>query len=413
MEKKVRNDSPTQNAFCRLDSLAASGRTDHPGQLPEVQMTNACPARPQLGETPRNESKGKPIPWHCEPVEQVLAVLGSTPKGLSVQEAARRLAANGPNELKEAGRVSPLQIFFCQFKNLIVWILIVAGLVSGVLGEVVDCIAILAIVVLNALIGFYQEFNAEKSIAALKKMTAPRASVRRNGQLTSIPASDIVTGDILELESGDLVAADARLLDAASLKCVEPALTGESDAVAKRALTLDDDLPLGDRADMVFMGTSVVTGQGHAVVVATAMDTEIGRIAGLIEKAGAEEGTPLQQRLESFGRILVWASLGIVALLLVLGLFRGMKFFELFMTSVSLAVAAVPEGLPAAVTIALALGVLRMSRRRALVRKLPSVETLGSTTVICTDKTDTLTVGAMTMLERYVADRTYRVTGEG
>ena len=367
-----------------------------------------------MTSAPTNTERSKGKTWHIQPADALLSSLGSTPNGLSAQEAARRLAADGPNELKEAKPISALQIFFRQFRSLIIWILIVAGLVSGVLGEVVDCIAILAIVVLNAVIGFYQEFSAEKSIAALKKLTAPRAKVRRNGHVTSIPASEIVSGDILELESGDLVAADARLLEASSLKCVESALTGESEAVTKQAVTLDeDDIPLGDRENMVFMGTSVATGQGSAVVVGTAMNTEIGQIAGLIEEAGADAGTPLQQKLESFGRILVWASLGIVALLFVLGLFRGMQFFELFMTSVSLAVAAVPEGLPAVVTIALALGVLRMSRRRALVRKLPSVETLGSTTVICTDKTGTLTVGEMTVRALYVAGESYEVTGEG
>ena len=194
---------------------------------------------------------------------------------------------------------------------------------SGVLGEVVDAIAILAIVVLNAVIGFYQEFNAEKSIAALKKMTAPQAKVRRDGQVTSIPASGIVAGDILALEAGDLVAADARLLEAASLKCIESPLTRESKAVTKQPATLEQgDIPLGDRENMVFMGTSVAAGTGQAVVVATAMNTELGRIAGLIEEAGAEEGTPLQQKLDSFGRILVWAALGIVALLFGLGHLR-------------------------------------------------------------------------------------------
>jgi Ca2+-transporting ATPase len=369
---------------------------------------------PRLGDAPRNKNVGNSIPWYGQPIAQVLAAFGSAPNGLSAPEAARRLAANGPNELKEARPISPLQILFGQFQNLIVWILIGAGLVSGLLGEVVDCIAILAIVVLNAVIGFCHEFNAEKSIAALKKMTAPRAKVRRDGRVASIPASEIVTGDILELESGDLVAADARLLETASLKCVESVLTGESDAVEKRARTLDKDgIALGDRENMIFMGTSIATGQGRAVVVATAMNTEIGRIAVLIEEEGAVEGSPLQQQLESFGRILVWASLGIVSLLFVLGLFRGMKFFELFVTSVSLAVAAVPEGLPAVVTVALALGVMRMSRRGALVRKLPSIETLGSTTVICTDKTGTLTVGEMTVRELYVAGQTFEVTGEG
>ena len=352
--------------------------------------------------------------WHSQSAEEALAHLGSSATGLSAQEAAQRLAADGPNELKEGKRISSVQVFLGQFKSLIIWILIAAGVISGLLGERVDAIAILAIVVLNAVIGFYQEFKAEKSIAALKKLTAPQASVRRDGQVTSIPASGIVAGDILVLEAGDLVAADARLLEAASLKCIESALTGESEAETKQVATLEQsDIPLGDRENMVFMGTSVAAGTAQAVVVATAMNTELGRIAGLIGEAGAEEGTPLQQKLSSFGRILVWATLGIVALLFGLGLLRGTKPFELFMTSVSLAVAAVPEGLPAVVTVALALGVLRMSRRRALVRKLPAVETLGSTTVICTDKTGTLTVGKMTVRALYVAGQSYEVTGEG
>jgi len=352
--------------------------------------------------------------WYCLSAEEALAQLGSTATGLSVQEAAQRLAANGPNELKEGKRINPWQIFLGQFKSLIVWILIVAGIISGVLGEMVDAIAILAIVVLNAVIGFYQEHSAEKSIAALKKMAAPQAKVWRDGAIKAVPAAEIVAGDVLELEAGDLVAADARLLTAASFKCVESALTGESEAVEKQAVTLDQaEVPLGDRKNMIFMGTSVAAGSGRALVVATAMQTEIGSIAGLLVEAGADEDTPLQQKLTSFGRILVWASLGIVALLFALGLARGMPFLELFMTAVSLAVAAVPEGLPTVVTVALALGVMRMSRRRALVRKLPAVETLGSTNVICTDKTGTLTVGEMTVRVLYVAGQTFEITGEG
>ncbi|MEQ1862170.1 MAG: cation-translocating P-type ATPase [Chthoniobacteraceae bacterium] len=361
-----------------------------------------------------NASPATPAAWHQRSVEETVAALGVTTAGLSTADAARRLAEHGRNELTEGEAISPWAIFLGQFKNLIVWILIAAGVISGVLGEGVDAIAILAIVVLNAVIGFYQEYSAEKSIAALRKMTAPSAKVVRDGKVAVVPAAEVVPGDILELEAGDLVAADARVLEAASLRCVESALTGESEAVDKRATTLDRvDVPLGDRENMIFMGTSVAVGQGRAVIVGTAMDTEIGRIAGLIQEAGAEDGTPLQQKLEAFGRILVWASLGIVALLFALGLARGMKFFELFMTSVSLAVAAVPEGLPAVVTVSLALGVLRMSRRRALVRRLPAVETLGSTSVICTDKTGTLTVGEMTVRELYVAGRTFEVTGEG
>lgn len=354
--------------------------------------------------------------WHHLSTEEALTKLASAPAGLASREAATRLAAHGPNELREGKGLSPLRIFFAQFKSLLIWILIGAGALSAALGETLDAIAIFGIVVLNAAIGFYQEFNAEKSIAALKKLTAPQAKVRRDGRVTSIPAAGIVPGDILALEAGDLVAADARLLSAASLKCIESALTGESEAVPKQPADLAPGAgatPLGDRANMIFMGTSVAAGTGEAVVVATAMKTELGRIAGLIESASEDERTPLEKKLESFGRVLVWTALGIVALLFALGLLRGTKPLELFMTSVSLAVAAVPEGLPAVVTVALSMGVLRMARRRALVRKLAAVETLGSTTTICTDKTGTLTVGEMTVRAFYVAGQRYEVTGEG
>ena len=363
---------------------------------------------PAIVEHPEREG------WHNQSAKEVLEQVGSSAAGLSPQEAARRLAADGPNELTEGRRISSLRIFLGQFANVIIWILIAAGVVSGVLGEAVDAIAILAIVALNAVVGFYQEFKAERSIAALRQMTAVQAKVRRGGQITSIPASGVVAGDILALEAGDLVAADARLLHAASLRCIESALTGESEAVTKQPSILEQrDMPLGDRDNMVFMGTSVAAGTGEAVVVATAMKTEVGRIAGLIEGAAAEESTPLQRKLESVGRILVWAALGIVGMLFGLGLLRGTALVELLMTSISLAVAAVPEGLPAVVTVALSLGVLRMARRRVLVRKLAAVETLGSTSVICTDKTGTLTVGEMTVRVLYVAGRSYDVTGEG
>jgi Ca2+-transporting ATPase len=355
-----------------------------------------------------------PRPWHSEAAEAVLTELDTSGMGLTGQEAARRLAANGPNTLKEGKRINRLQIFLAQFSSLIVWILIAAGVISGLLGEGVDAVAILAIVVLNAIIGFYQESQAEQSIAALKKMTAPQAKVRRNGEVAVVAAADIVIGDILVLEAGDLVAADARLLEAASLKCIESALTGESEAVNKQVGALPSgESALGNRNNMLFMGTSVATGTGVAVVVATAMETELGHIASLLKDAGTDEGTPLQQKLDAVGRILVWGSLFIVALMFVLGLLRGDPLLELFMTSISLAVAAVPEGLPAVVTVALALGVLRMSRRRALVRKLAAVETLGSTTVICTDKTGTLTVGEMTVRALYVAGQRFEVSGEG
>jgi len=356
----------------------------------------------------------KEVTWQNQSAETVLTQLRSVPTGLTAHEAATRLAADGPNELQEGERISRWKIFLSQFKSLLIWVLIIAGIISGVMGQAVDAIAILTIVVLNAVVGFYQESKAEKSIAALKQMTAPLAKVRREGQVTMVPAKDIVLGDILALEAGDLVAADARLLETTSLKCIESALTGEAEAVTKQsALLKHANVPLGDRANMVFMGTSIAAGTGQAVVVATAMKTELGRIAGLIAGAEAEEKTPLQQKLNSFARVLVWATLGIIALLFVLGLMRGTNPLELFLTAICLAVAAVPEGLPAVVTVALALGVSRMARRRALVRKLAAVETLGSTTVICTDKTGTLTVGQMTVRALYVAGQHYEVTGEG
>lgn len=355
-----------------------------------------------------------PTPWHNLPPETVLARMRTSPAGLSLQEADLRLQTYGRNELRETRPISPLAILMGQFSSLVVWVLIGAGVISAFLGEWVDGIAILAIVILNAVIGFYQEYNAEQAIAALKKMAAPQAKVRRNGQVIAIPAAQVVPGDIIEIEAGDLVPADARLLEAASLKSVEAALTGESVPVAKRASTLDQmDAPLGDRKNMVFMGTSVAWGGGRAVVVATGMETEFGRIAGLLQEASLEEGTPLQKRLQAVGRILVWAALVIVGTIFALGLLRNIPAFELFLVSVSLAVAAIPEGLPAIVTIALALGVQRMARRRALVRKLPAVETLGSTNVICTDKTGTLTLGEMTVREIFVAGETFTVTGEG
>ena len=352
--------------------------------------------------------------WHQLTDADAVRQLQSSAQGLTTMESARRLAAAGPNTLTAGVGISPFQIFLGQFKSLMIWILVGAGVISGLFGEATDAVAILAIVVLNAAIGFYQEYSAEKSIAALKQLTAPQATVRRDGGVRPIPAAGIVTGDILVLAAGDLVGADARLLSSAALKCVEAALTGESNAVRKSPGPLAAaDVPLGDRSNLVFMGTGVATGSGEAVVVATGMQTELGRIAGLLTAAGAEEETPLQKKLDAFGRVLVWAALGIVTLLFCLGLARGSPPLALLLTSISLAVAAVPEGLPAVVTVALSLGVMRMARRRALVRKLAAVETLGSTNVICTDKTGTLTVGEMTVRALYVAGSVYEVTGAG
>ncbi|MCC6233793.1 MAG: HAD-IC family P-type ATPase, partial [Verrucomicrobiales bacterium] len=368
--------------------------------------------RPSIPVAARTQSS--PRDWHGRAALDVLRELGSTPEGLSASEAARRLALQGPNEITAAKPAGALQMVLAQFRGLIIWVLIAAGIVSGILGELVDCIAILAIVLLNAGIGFTLEFRADRSIAALRKWSAPRANVRRDGRVLTIPAVEFVTGDILVLEAGDLIAADARVLEAASLRCMEAALTGESVPVAKVNHVLPPGtVPLGDRKNMVFTGTAVTAGTGRAVVVSVAMHTELGRIAVLIEEAGAETKTPLQKKLDTVGRRLVWATLGVVVLLFALGVMRGSNAVDLFMTSVSLAVAAVPEGLPAVVTVALALGVLRMSRRRALIRKLPAVETLGATSVICTDKTGTLTVGEMTVRKLQIAGFEFEVDGEG
>lgn len=354
------------------------------------------------------------VDWHALAVEEVLARVKATPRGLDASEAQRRLRACGPNQLREAAPVPPWRLFLAQFQSILVGLLVVAGVVALLLGEWIDAVAILAIVFVNALIGFAQERRAERAIGALRQLTAPRARVRRDGKALVVPASELVPGDLVLLDAGDLVPADLRLVQAASLRCVEAALTGESEPVGKDAAPVADArAALGDRTSMVFGGTSVVAGSAEAVAVATGMNTEMGRIARLMEEAASDDGTPLQQRLAAFGRLLVWGAGGIVALLFLLGVLRGEPVAEMLLSAISLAVAAVPEGLPAVVTIALAVGVMRMARRQALVRRLAAVETLGSANVICTDKTGTLTVGQMTVRSLDVAGRSFAVTGEG
>lgn len=353
--------------------------------------------------------------WHAVDAGILVAGLGSdAAAGLSEAEARRRLAADGPNALPEPAPVSRWVLFLSQFKSLVIWLLIGAGLVSGLMGEVVDAVAILTIVVLNGLIGYFQEDQAERSISALRKLTAPSAKVLRDGGVRNVPSAGLVRGDVLELESGDLVPADARLIDASDLRCLEAALTGESEPVPKNPATLSDaHAALGDRFNMVYMGTSVSYGAGRALVVATAAQTEIGKIAGLIHSAQPDASTPLQKRMDSLSRTLVWICLGLVLILFILGLLREWDPFGQFLTAVSLAVAAAPEGMPAVVTVSLALGVQRMAKRNALVRRLPSVETMGSVTVICTDKTGTLTAGEMTVKELYCDGEPFTVDGAG
>ncbi|MCF6155640.1 MAG: cation-translocating P-type ATPase [Candidatus Brocadia sp.] len=354
------------------------------------------------------------ISWHTMRAEEIIENLGTnTDSGLSHVEAENRLIKYGYNQLEEKEGVSPLILFLGQFNDFIVWILIVAAIVSGFLGEWIDALAIVAIVIINAIIGFIQEYRAEKSLDALQKMTTPFSRVLRNSEVHSIPSRNIVPGDIVLLEAGDCVPADGRLYSSFGLKTQEASLTGESTPVSKSTEPLQNPLlPIGDRENMVFMGTSVTSGKGICVVISTGMHTELGKIAGLIQESGKEE-TPLQRKLEVFGKKLVYLCLGIVAIVFLLELWRKDPLLEAFLMSVSLAVAAIPEGLPAIVTIALALGVQRMVKRHVLIRKLPAVETLGCTTVICSDKTGTLTQNEMTVRKIFVNGKTIDISGTG
>ncbi len=330
--------------------------------------------------------------------QQVAESLNSNPEtGLEKAEIQKRLTQYGPNELVERGKKSPWTIFFNQFKEVMVIVLIVAALVSAFLGEFTEVVVILAIVVLNAILGFTQEYRAEQAMDALKKMAVPFVRLRRDDHVLEISSTELVPGDVVLLEAGNLIPADCRILESASLKVQEAALTGESEPVDKKVAAIPgDNLPIGDRANMLFMGTIVTYGRGKAIVTGTGMNTELGNIAGLIQDV-EEDQTPLQRRLDDLGKTLAWVALGIIAIVVVTGLFRGTDLETLFLTGISLAVAAIPESLPAVVTITLALGSQRLLKRHALIRKLPAVETLGSVTVICSDKTGTLTENRMTV----------------
>ncbi|MFZ5477863.1 MAG: cation-translocating P-type ATPase [Myxococcota bacterium] len=329
---------------------------------------------------------------------------GTHAPGLSTAEAERRLAEHGPNEIRREAATPAWRILARQFASPMIALLAAAAALAGVLGEVADAVAIAAIVVLNGLVGYFQEYRAEKAVLALRAMTAPRARVLRDDHAVQIPAAEVVPGDVLLLEAGDLVAADARLREAHALSTTEAALTGESVPVEKTTLPVATDAPLAERHDCVFAGTAVATGSGLAEVVATGMGTELGKIAHLLATA-EDEATPLQRRLERVSRTLLKLCLAVVAAVAVLGLLQGQPWLEVLLASVSLAVAAVPEGLPAVVTIALAVGVQRMAARNVLVRRLPAVETLGSATVVCTDKTGTLTTGQMVVRDLWGPDR--------
>ncbi|HBA86575.1 MAG TPA: ATPase [Geobacter sp.] len=355
------------------------------------------------------------IPSNCHALEvaAVLAALGADARGLSLSAARERLGRYGANELQAAPRISPWAVILEQFKNVLIVILLVSALLSAFLGHAVEAVAIAVIVLFAALLGFVQEYRAERAIEALREMAAPEASVLREGVEVKIPARDLVPGDVVLLRTGDRIPADLRLVESHNLQLDEAALTGESVPVDKSAASLvDETAPLAERMNMAFAGTAVTFGRGSGVVAATGMRTEFGKIARMI--SAIETGrTPLQENLDRVGKILAKIALAGVAAVVAVGLLRGEQFLDMLLFGVALGVAVVPEALPAVVTISLAIGVQRMVKRHALMRRLAAVETLGSTTVICSDKTGTLTRDEMTVRSCFVAGETYHVSGAG
>jgi len=351
--------------------------------------------------------------WHSLTLEETLEKLGSALEGLSSAEAAVRLKTYGHNLITAELRISPIKLLFQQFQNVLIIILLIATALSAFLGHSLEAAAIVVIVVFAVLLGFIQEYKAEKAIEALKMMAAPQARVRRDGREVSIDASDLVPGDLLLLSAGDRVAADARVLQSNNLRADEASLTGESLPSSKHARSIiPREACPGDRRNMVFAGTMILYGRASAIVVSTGMFTEFGRIAAMLQTVETKK-TPLQKNLDNVGSMLARAAVVIVLLIVISGLFRGYPFIDMLIFGIALAVAVVPEALPAVVTISLALGVQRMVKRHALVRRLPVVETLGSTTVICSDKTGTLTRNEMTVRALYTSGTLIEVTGSG
>jgi Ca2+-transporting ATPase len=362
--------------------------------------------------------------WHSKKTEEVLSDLRADQNGLSSEEVERRLKEFGYNELKEKKRVTPLQIFLGQFKDIFVIMLLIATAISFLIGEIVDASTIAVIVILNSVVGFVQEYRSEKAMAAMKKLTAPKAHVIRDGNETVIAAREIVPGDIVLLEAGDRVPADGRLLEVVDLKADEAVLTGESADVTKDLGVVKEKTPVADRKNSVFMATHLTYGRGKAVITSTGMNTEFGKIAEMVQTMEEEE-TPLKQKLERFAKKLGIIIVALCAVIFILELYEifvlGIahtpdalgNIIDAFETSIALAVSAVPEGLPAVVTVSLALGARELAKRKAIIRKLSSAETLGATTVICSDKTGTLTKGEMTVRKIYVNGKTIDVTGAG
>jgi len=351
---------------------------------------------------------------HTIKVNEITAHLATDlENGLNSEQVQSRLAEYGENRLKEIAGISPWVILLNQLRNIITLLLLVATVISLLPGDYVEAMAVVAVIILNALFGFVTEYKAEQAMDALKKMVTSTAKVVRDSKLQEIPAEQLVPGDILVLEEGDRVTADARLVEAENLATVEASLTGESQPVNKKIAVLEqENLPLGDRLNMIYMGTMVVRGIGHAVVTATGSQTEIGGVSAMLEKTVTEQ-TPLEKRMAILGQTLASVSLGIAVLMAAVGIVMGHPLFEVLETAIALAIAAVPEGLPAVSTITLAIGMTRMARQKAIIRRLPAVETLGSTNVICTNKTGTLTENAMTLEQIWLGGRSIKVTGSG
>ena len=352
-------------------------------------------------------------PWHAMPVEEAFEQANASPDGLSEKQARERLESYGPNVLAQAKKQNPVARFLLQFHNILIYVLLVAVLVTAALQEWVDSIVIFGVCVVNATIGFIQEGKAEKSMESIRNMMAPQAVVLRDNQRTTVPASDVVPGDLVLLGAGDKVPADLRLIEANDLQVEEAALTGESVPVSKSVHEVDEEADLGDRSGMAFSGTMVTYGQGRGVVVGTGMATEIGRISSMLSEVESMT-TPLIRQITKFGHLLTIFILAFAALTFFFGIvIRGYGPGEMFMAAVGLAVAAIPEGLPAIMTITLAVGVQQMAKRNAIIRKLPAVETLGSVTTICSDKTGTLTKNEMTVQGIQAGDTYYGVAGTG
>lgn len=350
--------------------------------------------------------------WHEVSTEELFSSLRTCPAGLSSSEAARRLEEYGPNELQAARPISPWAIFLEQFKNVLIIILLAAVLLSALMGHGIEAIAIAVIVLFAVVLGFVQEYRAERAIEALRSMAAPMASVFRDGEEIEIPSRDLVPGDAVLLSAGDSIPADLRLVETVNLQIEEAALTGESVAIEKHMDAIPGELPLGDRRNMAYAGTVATYGRGRGVVTATGMNTEFGKIAQMLQTIETGK-TPLQENLDRVGHTLARIAFVVVGLIVALGLFRGQPFIEMFIFGIALAVAVVPEALPAVVTISLAIGVQRMVKRHALMRRLAAVETLGSTSIICSDKTGTLTKDQMTVRKILVAGQLLEVSGAG